>query len=366
MPTITERNGRHLVRWRDQNGEHTKSRRTRKLAEKLSREVEEDLAVGRPWEPRVAREAPKLEAGMSAFILDRQRVLETSTCVRYARGLDLFRRFLDDVDAGVDVLTQRALVDFFAWLRLPETGLHGRQRSEDTARKQVEIVQLLWQWLANADEFIRDTPPPRTIEMRRSEPEPTVAPTWEEMDRAIAFAHTEWHRQLATLLRFTGVRVEQAMMIEWRHVDLDNATIVIATGKSAQEKRGRIVPISAHLATILAGWGVREGYVVKSGRSADRARQPRDRDMARVWTRSGVREAAWLGRPHHCFRKGFISGLKRAGADDEAVKALVGHSLGLRGRYVDADALGLRDVVAQVPPMSAGTTAVLQMRGGPA
>jgi integrase len=70
--------------------------------------------------------------------------------------------------------------------------------------------------------------------------------------------------------------------------------------------------------------------------------------MARVWKRAGIPEEYWRGRPHHAFRKGFISCLKREGADEEAVETLVGHSLDLRGKYLDPDFLPMLDAVAKV------------------
>jgi len=60
-------------------------------------------------------------------------------------------------------------------------------------------------------------------------------------------------------------------------------------------------------------------------------------------------------QPHHAYRKGFISELKRAGADPDAVEYLVGHSLGLRGVYTDPDALPLRDAVNRIPPLPAAS-----------
>ena len=73
--------------------------------------------------------------------------------------------------------------------------------------------------------------------------------------------------------------------------------------------------------------------------------------MARVWARTGVPEEIWKKRPHHCFRKGFVSGLKRLGADEEAVESLVGHSLHLRGHYLDPDFLPLHEAVQLIPPL---------------
>ena len=68
--------------------------------------------------------------------------------------------------------------------------------------------------------------------------------------------------------------------------------------------------------------------------------------------RSGVRKEAWEGRPHHAFRKGFVSELKRAGADPDAVEFLVGHSLGLRGVYIDPDALPLAHAIGRIPDVA--------------
>jgi hypothetical protein len=49
-----------------------------------------------------------------------------------------------------------------------------------------------------------------------------------------------------------------------------------------------------------------------------------------------------------------VSGLKRLGADDEAVEVLVGHSLGLRGHYADPEAMPLREAVALIPALALG------------
>lgn len=358
MSSIHERNGRHILYWRDPDGaQHSRSFTNRKHAEALKREVDEDAALGRPWQPRVARRAPRLEAGMIAYLTDRSRVLAPSTLHRYAIALEIFKDFAG-ADADVSILSRQTMAEYFGWLRDPANGRHGRQRSINTTTKLVGIAQELWAWLAGDDAFTGFVAPVRRIELRREAPTPAVAPTWAEMDAMIAAA-AGWHRQLAIVLRFTGLRVAQALAIRWEHVDVDAATLVVASGKSAQEKRGRIIPISRHLAQELAGWGVREGFVIDCPR---KERTPRARDFERAWIRAGVRAAAWQGHAHHAFRKGFISGLKRLGADDEAVKVLVGHSLGLRGVYVDADALGLRAAVDLVPARDAGA-AVVALRG---
>jgi len=118
-----------------------------------------------------------------------------------------------------------------------------------------------------------------------------------------------------------------------------------------------ILPVSNErtcIATSQAPMRERKGFIVPCGRKADgpRAREARARDMMRAWKRAGVREEVWKQRPHHAFRKGVRSGLKRLGADDMAVELLLGHSLGIAGVYTDPDALPMRAAVALIPPMT--------------
>ena len=286
-------------------------------------------------------------------------MLRPNTAVRYARALDLFIRYLEQVHGSgaplpPSLLTRSLLAEWHTALK--HDGLHGRPRQDATRRKLVEVVQLAWTWLYDNDESGAAIPPPRKIRMAREPAAPTVAPTWAEMDACIA-ALQSWQRDLAVLLRFTGLRVQQAMYLTWDDLDLRARCLRVRgeLGKSPQERRGRVLPVSAHLADELVRWPVGdEPWLVLSSRhrGGDRERMARARDLRRAWRRAGVREEAWRGRPHHSFRKGFVSELRRAGADADAVEFLVGHSLGLRGIYTDPTALPLRAAVDLIPPVA--------------
>lgn len=73
------------------------------------------------------------------------------------------------------------------------------------------------------------------------------------MDACVA-ACKGWHRRLAIVLRFTGLRVQQAMGLRWDDVDLERAKVTVhgEVRQSAQERRGRELSISEHLVAELA------------------------------------------------------------------------------------------------------------------
>lgn len=356
MASLEKRDDGWRVRWRDPDGT-PRSRQcpTKGAAQKLKAEVEECCALGRRWEPRDAREVPDLRRLLRDYAEECARVLKPNTAIRYARALDLFLRYLDRVHGKTaalppSLLTRRLLADWYADLQ--HGGLHGRDRSAATRRKLVEVVQLAWAWLYDDAEHGPLFSAPRKLRMAREPARPTVAPTWAEMDACIGVLNG-WHQRLAIVLRFTGLRCQQAMGLRWTDLDLDRARLTIRgeLGKSRQEQRGRIVPISAHLVAIFRTWERTDEWLISSNRQrgGERERMARARDLERGWERSGVRREAWDGRPHHAFRKGFVSELKRAGADADAVEFLVGHSLGLRGVYIDPEALPLTAAINHIP-----------------
>lgn len=371
MASIIKRpdRGYYVVRWRE--GEEQRSRKVTDLAtaKRLQREIEECIATGKRWEPATARPIPDLGEILVSYARSCVRRLKPRTAELYAERLDVFTAWLKTTDPRrrkwtPDVLSRSLLEQFYDWLLEP-TGRHGHPRKPVTARKYVSDVEVFWQWAYDHDEEWPDqVPRPRPIvrDIPADPPPITLAPTWAEMDACIAHA-AGWQRQLAIVLRYTGLRVDQAMRLTWDDVDLERAELHVRPelGKSRQERRGRFVPITQHLADELAGWGVREGFLVPCGRQAGpREREARGRDLARAWRRAGVRETIWKAHPHHCFRKGFHSGLLSLGAPFPHVEFLVGHTLvGSADPYVDPTiAYDLRRTVALIPKVEPVIAAV--------
>ena len=239
MANIERRNGKWRVRWRDPDGK-ARSRQcpTKRAAVELEAQVESSVAVGRRWEPRDAREEADLRQLSKDYAEECARVLRPNTAIRYARALDLFLRYIDQVHGKgapfpPSLLTRRLLADWHTALK--HDGLHGRDRQDATRRKLVEVVQLAWAWLYDNDESGAEVPSPRKIRMVREPASPTVAPTWAEMDACIGTLDG-WQRDLAVLLRFTGLRVQQAMYLT--RDDLDLGAQVAGTWRAGQEPSG--------------------------------------------------------------------------------------------------------------------------------
>ena len=357
MASIERRSGRWRVRWRDPDGRaRSRSCPDKRTAERVARQVEQAAAEGRRWEPAGVRQEPSLEDLLKAYLRDCSRALGGPTVERYATALDLFLRWLKRRHGGHvtgAVLSRTLLAEYFD--DLATGGRHGRPRPLSTRRKLVENVQRAWRWLHQDDDLSRFVPPPRSLRMPSPPRERTVAPTWAEMDACLD-ALNGWQKQLGIVLRFTGLRVQQVMGLTWDDVDLDRCLLRVRPelGKSDQERRGRIIPVSAHLTDLLAAFARHdEPWIVhsKRHRGSPRERMARARDFARAWARAGVREDVWRKRPHHSMRKGLVSGLRRLGADPDAVAFLVGHSLGLRGVYTDPAALPLRAAVDLIPAL---------------
>ncbi len=172
------------------------------------------------------------------------------------------------------------------------------------------------------------------------------------MDACIAAA-SGWIRKVAIVMRFTGLRVQQVMALKKTDISSERETLQVRgeLGKSPSEKAGRIVPVSRHLLDEISTWTHSGPWLVPCPR---KQRLARSRDMARAWRRAGVRGAIWENRPDHCFRRGFISELRRAGADSDAVEHLVGHKLaGQKAAYIDPKFLPLDQAVATIPPLGA-------------
>lgn len=359
--------GEWRVRWRKLDGTRC-SRKcpNRKTALTLDLEIKEAHARGRDWEPPTVGGEPAVSDVVTAY-LEYQRIrVRKNTLKGKGCHMDLFERFLKERDkyhaATMGDMSRPLMEEFLAWLMRPETGRHKHARALGSAGKTVAEVQRLWEWAGDADRW-QGIPRARKVDVPKPSPALVVAPTWEEMDRCVA-ACNGWQKNLATWLRWTGLRAGESMLFEWRDVDLKAGRLTIRAEVS-KTGIGRIIPLAPAILDEIATWGVREGYLIPTKRHRDAKfhREPRARDILRAWKRAGVREEVWKRRPEHAFRRGFKSGLLALGANPDAVDYLQGHSLGegSRGRYIDPVSLPLAETVKKVPTCAPASRVVFRL-----
>lgn len=361
MASYSKRGDRYQIRWRDPDGTNRAyTCPDLKTTKGIVRQIEEAVALGETWRSPKEVDPPSLIRLCDEYIAECRRLRAPGTVEQREIAIANFLRFVGADEKhwrGPTELTKARLSGFYDFM------VTDRKCSAVYAGESVRKVERWWTWLAGTDEWSRIVPRPKRIELPATLPTPAaVAPTWEEMDRVVEAANG-WYRNLFLILRYTGLRKNQAMRLRWEDFDLDNAQLTIrpALGKSRQERAGRHIPISPHLVAEMAGWGIREGLVIKAPGAGRRV----DHESLRLlWKRAGVREAIWnqreedgrrvLGHPTHAFRKGIESRLIEAGAHFLAVEFLLGHKLpGTMGSYTDPTALPLAETVALIPKVGA-------------
>ena len=332
---------------------------TKRLGEEFLKQAERCERLGLRWEPPAARQEPDVREVVVDYLTDRARSLSPASLEAYGAHLNVLEQFLGPRwnRPFREVFTRAVLAEFWAWLGDPNTTRRGVARAATTQNKILSVVQLVWAWADEHGDYGDTVPRPRRIDLPTPAAPPTTAPTWAQMDAALALLD-ERHRRLCTILRCTGLRRSQGRRLLWSDFDIEGGTLTIRgeIGKSKQERQGRVMPIAPVLAAELAGWGVREGLVCPGALDYDQ--------VHRAWEGAGVSPNVHKSRPLHGFRKGFVSGVKALGADPEAVEFLMGHSLGLSGTYTAAWALKLREAVEMVPVIGGESSTVVSLKRG--
>lgn len=361
MASIEKRGeGRWVVRWRDPDGRpRARSCSTRDAANRLRRDVEQVVDQGQRWKPRDACALPLLQTVAEAWIAALVRMGRAPRTVQhYASHLQMFLTWLPSTNTRrrtweVDALSRSTLETWFDHLATTRS-LRGTLRSPTSARKYLSTVELFWDWAANHDDEWPDlVPRPRrvSVEIQHAPGRQRVAPTWDELARATV-AMQGWHRHLAMVLYYMGLRVQQAMQLRWEDVDLDRGEVTIRSelGKTRSEKRGRTIPLAQHFLAELRRWPRPSEWLVPKALRPE-MRQARAEYAARGWKAAGVRRVVWSSDPWHCFRAGWQSNLLRVGGSWLGTEYYMGHQLpGTGAHYVDpVHALGLAELVELVP-----------------
>jgi integrase len=254
-----------------------------------------------------------------------------------------------------------------------------------TIYQSIAAVVDLWTWAFDQPDYADVIPRPpanRKLVMPTTVAyfAPPDVPTWAEADACLRQIRLPMPRRLATIMRYTGLRLEQAVMVHREDVDLVAGTLLVRKGKSQREQAlMRRVPVSPHLLADLRAWLMEQGpgplfpdlndpsLPMKSYRNQTRY-------VTEGWaaaTEGGeARKEVWMpinrekARPDHAFRAAFQSNLQEQGVSDGVIDWLVGHApSSTRGKHYAQPADGaLRSAVKMIPAVEWGETNVTVLR----
>jgi integrase len=161
--------------------------------------------------------------------------------------------------------------------------------------------------------------------------------TGEEVARLTeATAGTEW----GTVVRIaaaTGLRLGDAVNLQWEDFDLFNGILDIRPEKSRRKKRNLKIPLAGSLREYLAGLGPKETGKLTPGlsRLESKGNGAASKAFLKIMESAGIDslpvKAEGKGRgfhrkSFHSFRHYFISELGRRGVPSDVSQALAGHS----------------------------------------
>ncbi len=360
MASIKKVGSKYRVRWRelqvvlDDSGIERrqwkwKERRCpdRATAAALKLEVEQAAALGDAWADR--REQPVVTIGRIALDYIAAAIRDPAT----PKATSEFRSTMLGALlrwAGEDRPAADLSVGF---LRDYADSLPGEGRKAVTRHRKVQEAEHMWDWAYDDPDRYPGVPVPRRITDKRKpgavrQPVSVVAldyATWADMDAMIRCLGTKapWHRRLAVLLRYTGLRASQALGLRWEDVALDRSVLRVRAGATgAKRGMGRALPMHPALVEEMAGWGQRTGLVFRAPKGqpampGGRATVP----FRKAWERAGVDPAKWdkapdlevpgaraNARPTHTFHGSFKAELEAGGVPSERAAYLVGHKRG--------------------------------------
>lgn len=286
------------------------------------------------------------------------------------RGANTFAAFAG-ADLPVSGLTVKLLKDYAA--SLPSEG-----REASTKHRKVAAVEAMWTWAY--DPRNRATYPgvPEPVRVTadgvndvNAPVQPPMAvvriavPEVHDVDAMIGrinndgWEHGGSHRRVALLCRYVGLRIAQAVNLNWRDVRLDSPAgpylVIRAGGRGAKKGSARVVPLHPALAAEMATWGVREGSVFPATNERW-IRGESTREAFRVaWERAslpaddggvGMDRAKWDGTgaddgerghasPTHAIRAAVLTAMLRGGVSLDVANYAIGHASGAtKGAYV--------------------------------
>lgn len=319
---------------------------TKATADRLRRLVEEQLALRGHYEPEGEIVSRTIGELVAAYL--RAAAMGGSPESTVRTRASLLAPFVQlHGERPVGELTVGLLRDYAA-------SLPGNGRQAATRHRKVLEVESAWSWGARASEEWPGLRWPQAITGQLGEvrpPSPVVAlgaPSWADVDRMIAALDLAWHRQVALVLRYTGLRASQALRLTWADIDLEQRLVRVRAGVTGA-KRGptRVLPLHPALVRELVSWRPEGATGLLFPRRYQHRAGPHRGDVLvapfrAAWEAAQVPRERWdvvdhepdaraHGSPTHAIRRCVRSQLLRAEVPEAAVLYLVGQSQGVTG-----------------------------------
>ncbi len=365
MATVKKRGSSWYVQWKelsvtkDENGEVRREWKTRarsfpteRAAKTFGAEIEVSHARGETFVEKREQAVTTIGTIAKAYTIASVEAGSPLPTSRYRSSI--IGSFMDF--AGEDrAVTELSLSLLESYARaLPSEG-----RKAATRHRKVLMAEQLWRWAHDRPERFPGVPVPRRYTGGSGEgdklraPPPVVAEgaaTWADVDAMISKLRLPWHRRVAILIRYTGLRASQACGLGWRDVNLDNGTILARSAvRGAKKGKARTIPMHPALVSEMRAWGPAEGLLFpRRYKAPDGSKRlgPYRGDVLikpfrRAWTLAKVPAFKWdvselqeaegeraKGSPSHAIRRCIRTELLRTGVEEAIVLHLVGQSQG--------------------------------------
>ena len=231
-------------------------------------------------------------------------------------------------------------------------------RSGTTIKTYASTVRAFWAW--GHETFPADVPPVDMPAVRAPRPKIVVAPSWAQLDAAIAELtdRARGVRRAMLLARWTGLRIGQAASVTWTELTddwegLGPALNVRVAKTEAEEELDRWIPIADGLWSLFERWRTPDPPDDQPIVGPGFPRDPHD-TMNEAFERAGVPERFWRRQGTHCARRRVNTHLAIRLADIPRRYFLGRSEPTVEGRhYIDPRELFpvMRAAVETIPPL---------------
>lgn len=293
--------------------------------------------------------------GLFLLYLDAQRGYSPATLASYGVDLRGVHEFLLRRNKGLDRPSEVVKADVTAYL----ADLHRRGLAKSTVCRKLSALRALYRFLRQKN-LAHEDPCAGLSNPKLPKPHPKAL----NVDQALHLVDQDSvpdpehlrDRALLELLYGSGLRVSEALGLDFANIDLGNRLIRVM-GKGRKE---RIVPLTSVSAECLSRYLEQRGafgpaskeQAVFVGRRGGRLnRRQADRIVKTAAARSGLPASI----SPHTLRHSFASHMLQAGADLRCVQELLGHSrISTTQRYTHLDLAQIMRVYDSCHPLASG------------